>query len=50
MNREEPELEFQAETLEIENLEYDVGGAGAVEASDTQVNHGAYLVVNFGYR
>jgi hypothetical protein len=35
------------EALEIENLEYDVGGAGAVESSDTMVNHGAYIVHNF---
>jgi len=35
------------ETLEIENLEYDVGGAGAVESSDTVVNHGANLIFAF---
>ena len=34
------------ETLEVENLEYDVGGAGAVESSDTMVNHGANLVMS----
>ena len=37
----------EVETLEIEELEYQVGGAGAVESSDTQVNHGAFIVVNF---
>ena len=37
----------EVEALEIEDLEYDVGGAGAVESSDTMVNHGANLVVHF---
>lgn len=32
------------DTLEIAELEYDVGGAGAVEASDTQVNQAAYII------
>ena len=38
------EQNAEVETLDIENLEYDVGGAGAVESSDTQVNHGANTV------
>jgi len=37
----------ETEALDIENLEYEVGGAGAVESSDTMVNHGALMVVNF---
>ena len=32
------------ETLEIAELEYDVGGAGTVEPSDTQVNQAAYII------
>lgn len=32
------------DTLEIAELEYDVGGAGAVEASDTQVNQAAVII------
>ena len=42
-NEQRPE----ADVLDIEDLEYNVGGAGAVESSDTQVNHGAMMVVNF---
>jgi hypothetical protein len=41
------EQRAELETLDIEDLEYDVGGAGAVESSDTQVNHGANLIVRF---
>jgi hypothetical protein len=41
------EENVETQALEIENLEYDVGGAGAVEASDTLVNHGAFIVVNY---
>jgi hypothetical protein len=41
------EQRAELEALDIEDLEYDVGGAGAVEASDTQVNHGAFIVMNF---
>jgi hypothetical protein len=37
----------EVDVLDIEDLEYNVGGAGAVESSDTQVNHGAMMVVNF---
>jgi hypothetical protein len=40
----ETEQKVENEAFEIEPLEYDVGGAGAVEASDTMVNHGANLV------
>ena len=42
----ETEQKGEVETFEIENLEYDVSGAGAVESSDTMVNHGANLVVH----
>ena len=41
------EENVDGEILEIEDLEYDVGGAGAVEASDTRVNHGAIHVLNY---
>jgi hypothetical protein len=41
------EQRAELETLDIEDLEYDVGGAGAVEPSDTQVNHGAELIISF---
>ena len=44
MEREEA---AEVEALEVENLEYDVGGAGAVEASDTMVNHGANAIIHF---
>ena len=44
MDREEA---AEVEALDVENLEYDVGGAGAVESSDTMVNHGANIVVHF---
>lgn len=32
------------DTVEFAELEYDVGGAGAVEPSDTQVNQAAFIV------
>lgn len=32
------------DTFEICDLEYDVGGVGAEEASDSQVNHAAFVV------
>lgn len=32
------------DTLEFAELEYDVGSAGAVEASDTQVNQAAMII------
>jgi hypothetical protein len=41
------EEKVDVEVLEIEGLEYDIGGAGAVDAGDTQVNHGALMVVNY---
>jgi hypothetical protein len=43
----EKEERAETEALDIENLEYEVGGAGTVESSDTMVNHGAYIVHNF---
>jgi hypothetical protein len=30
--------------FEIVELEYDVGGAGAVETADSQVNHAAWVL------
>jgi len=31
------------DSLEIADLEYDVGGVGALEASDSQTSNAAYL-------
>lgn len=31
------------DTLDFAELEYDVGGAGAVESNETQVNQAAYI-------
>ncbi len=36
------------QVLEIAELEYDVGGAGALEATDSQMSNAAY-VMNAGY-
>ena len=35
------------ETLEIAELEYDVAGVGALEASDSQTSNAAYLFFAF---
>lgn len=43
----EKEERAEVEALEIEELEYDVGGAGAVESNDTMANHGANAIIRF---
>lgn len=43
MNNEE---RMETEVLEVAELEYEVGAVGAVEASDTQVNQAAIVVVS----
>lgn len=36
---------METEVLEVAELEYEVGAVGAVEASETQVNQAANLVI-----
>lgn len=47
MSKEEKsgELETLDLDLEIADLEYDVGGVGAVEATDSQVNYASNLII-----
>lgn len=37
----------EQEAIEISELEYDVGGVGAVESTDAETNHAAYFIVAF---
>lgn len=39
------EQTMEVETLEIADLEYDVGGMGAVEAADSNVSNEGFIVV-----
>ena len=37
------------DVLDIDGLEFDVAGAGALEAADSQANNAAYIVVCFNW-
>ena len=43
------EMSIDRDTLDIDGLEFDVAGAGALEAADTQANNAAYIVVFFNW-
>ncbi len=40
-------IEETNDTLEIANLEYEVGGMGAVEPDDSRLSAEGFIVVNF---
>ena len=40
------EQTIEVETLEIADLEYEVGGMGALELSDGQMAHEGFIVTN----